>query len=213
MKILIVDDHPIFRRGLKQVIEGEPRFELVGEAGDGGAALEIIRDRRPDIAVVDIDLPGVNGLELVRTLVVERIPTVVVILTMYKEELIFAEAMDLGVRGYILKDNAAEELVSGIKSVAAGECFVSPPMLKYLVRRRERAQALRASTPGLAGLTEAERRVLKLVARNKTSREIAEELSLSYHTVVTHRKNICQRLDLHGSNALLEFAIKHAGEL
>ena len=111
IKVLIVDDHPLFRGGLRQVIESDSRFALVGETGDGEAALKLIQEKKPDVAVLDVNLPGLTGLEVARRLQSKRVPTRVIMLTMHKEEEIFNRALDFGVRGFVLKENAVEEIV------------------------------------------------------------------------------------------------------
>ena len=126
--VLIADDHPIVRQGLRRLIESDPRLTIVGEAGDGQSALDLIERLRPDVAVLDLDMPGTSGFDAVREMRRRRSATEVIIVTMHGEEDMFAEAMDLGVKGYVLKDTAAIDLVAGIKSVAAGRSFISPPL-------------------------------------------------------------------------------------
>lgn len=208
-KVLIVDDHPLFRGGLRQVITGDARFELVGETGDGETALRMIREQKPDVAVLDVKLPGLTGLEIARKLQFQHSPTRVIILTMHKEEELCNRALDFGARGFVLKENAVEEIVKAIAAVAAGEHYLSSSISGYLVRRRSRAEALAAQKPALDDLTKAERRILKLIAENKTSREIAAKLFISPRTVEAHRANISTKLGLHGSHNLLRFALEN----
>jgi len=132
---------------------------------------------------------------------------------MYDEEDAFNRAMDLGVKGYILKDSAVTDIVAGIKAVAAGEHFITPSLSSFLINRANRASVLRDQKIGLGLLTEAERRILKLIADQKTSKQIAAELFISPRTVDNHRANICDKLQIHGSNALLKFALEHKSEL
>ncbi|MDH7501191.1 MAG: response regulator transcription factor [Verrucomicrobiota bacterium] len=211
--VVLVDDHPVFRLGLKQVVNNNKRFSVVGESGNGVEALELIRRVQPEIAVVDISLPGLDGLGLMRQLARQRLCTKCVILTMYLEESLFQEAMDLGAAGYVLKDNAVEEIVRCLSAVAAGDCYLSPSLSSFVVQLRQSQQALRLRTPGLDDLTQMERRVLKLIAQNKTSRQIGADLFISPRTVETHRRNICLKLGLTGSHALLEFALRHRAAL
>ena len=213
IKIFIVDDHPIVRQGLRQVIESDPRLSLAGEAGDGTVALAQIKTLRPHVAVVDIDLPRLDGLELARELQSLRPPVPTIILTMHKEEHMINAALDRGAKGYIVKDNALEELLGAILTVARGDFYITPSISAFLVKRSQRAAALQKERPGLAALTMTERRILKLVAENKTSREIGRELFISPRTVETHRSNICVKLDLRGSHKLLQFALAHQSEL
>lgn len=213
IKVLIVDDHPLFRQGLRQVVVADPRFELIAETGDGVAALQLIQEKKPDVAALDVNLPGLSGLEIARKLQGKRLPTRIIILTMYKEEETFNRAMDLGVTGFVLKENAVEDILNGIAAVAKGEHYLSPSISGYLVRRRSRAESLAARKPGLADLTKAELRILKLIADKKTSREIAAELFISPRTVEAHRANISTKLELRGSNSLLLFALENRAAL
>ena len=212
-KILIVDDHPLFRAGLRQVITDAPEFELVGEAGNGEDAMALILQRKPDVAVLDLKLPGLTGLEIARKLQAMRSPVRVIMLTMHNEEEILNRALDDGVVGFVLKENAVEEIVKAIEAVASGEHYFSPSVSGHLVRRRHRAESLAKEKPGLDDLTKAELRVLKLIAQKKTSREIGAELFISPRTVEAHRANICAKLDLHGSHSLLQFALENRSQL
>jgi DNA-binding NarL/FixJ family response regulator len=212
-KVLIVDDHPLFRNGLRQVIQSDSRFELAGEAGDGEAAWKLIQEKKPDVAVLDVNLPGLTGLEIARKIRDKKLRTRVIILTMLKEEDLINRALDFGVNGFVLKENAVEDILDAIAAAAAGEHYLSPAVSSYLVRRRSRAEALAAHKPGLDDLTKAERRILKLVAEKKTSREIAAELFISPRTVEAHRANISAKLDLRGSHSLLQFALENRSSL
>jgi DNA-binding NarL/FixJ family response regulator len=209
IKVLIVDDHPLFRGGLRQVISADARFELVGEAGDGEVAWKMIQEKKPDVAVLDVNLPGLTGLEIARRLHEKKLRTRVIILTMHKEEELINRALDFGVNGFVLKENAVEDILDAIVTAATGGHYLSPSVSGYLVRRRNRAETLAAHKPGLDDLTKAERRILKLIAEKKTSREIAAELFISPRTVEAHRANICAKLDLHGSHRLLQFALEN----
>src|SRR5208337_4251707 len=205
IRVYIVDDHPIFRHGLRQAIEHDPRLRVVGEAGEGAAALQQIKTLRPDVADLDIEMPGGDGLDVARALQAFQPPIPAIVLTMHKDEPMVNAALDAGVRGYIVKDNAVTEVVEGVKAVAAGQTYLCASVSGYLLRRRQRAEALAQQTPGLDQLTPMERRVLKLVAENKTSREIGQLLFISPRTVETHRARVCEKLDLHGSHPLLQF--------
>ena len=213
IKVLIVDDHPLFREGLRQVIAADARFELVGDAGDGETALRLIQEKNPDVAILDINLPRLNGLDIAQKLNGKKSAARLIVLTMLKEEEIFNRALDLGVKGFVLKENAVEEILRAIVAVAAGEHYLSSSISGYLVRRRQRMDSLAHEKPGLDDLTKAERRILKLISMKKTSREIATELFISPRTVEAHRANICSKLDLHGSHSLLQFALEHRSAL
>ena len=212
-KVLIVDDHPLFRSGLRQVIQSSPRFELIGETGDGEAALKFIVEKKPDIALLDINLPSLTGLEIARKLQGKKIPTRLIILTMHKEEDMINRALDFGVSGFVLKENAIEDILEAITTVAKGESYLSPSVSGFLIKRRNRAESLTKAKPGLDNLTKAERRILKLITDKKTSKEIATELFISPRTVEAHRANISGKLELTGTHSLLQFALENRSAL
>lgn len=211
--VLIVDDHPLFRQGLRQLIQTDARFTLAGEAGDGAEALAFIERQKPALAVLDVNLPTLSGLEVARQAQAARLPTRLVVLTMFKEEETFNRALDLGVLGFVLKENAVQDILASLVAAARGEHYLSPTISSYLIRRRGRAEKLAETRPGLDQLTKAERRILKLVAGKKTSREIAAELFVSPRTIEAHRANISQKLGLRGSNSLLQFALEHRSSI
>jgi two-component system, NarL family, response regulator DegU len=211
--VVIADDHPIFRNGLRQIIATDGGIQILAEVADGESALEKVRELQPRVAILDIDMPKKDGFELAQIIRAEQLPVAVVFLTMYKEERFFNAALDAGVEGYVLKDSAINEIVQCIRAVARGENFISPTLSTYLLNRHRRASDLLNQQPGLESLTSAERRVLKLVAQYKSSKEIAETLFISPRTVEHHRSNIAAKLGLKGSLALLQFALKHQSEL
>jgi len=208
VKLLIVDDHPLFRRGLREVIEENPRFQVVGEASDGEVAMKMIADLKPSIAVVDIDMPRLSGLEMVRALQKIKSQVTTVFLTMYDEEDMFNVAMDLGVKAYVVKESAADDILAALEKVDQGETFISPSLSDMGKRRVNRVQELLLSKPQIEDLTSAERRILKFIAEDRTSKEIADLLNISVKTVENHRLNICHKLNLHGSHSLLKFAFE-----
>lgn len=210
--VLIADDHPIFRKGLREIITAEPSLKLVAEVEDGAHALQAIRSQLPQVAVLDVDMPQADGITVARTIKEEGLPVAVVLLTMHRNERFFNAALDLGVAGYVLKDSAVSEIVSAIRAVSAGNRFVTPLLTDYLLNRRQ-AQTQSEAKTGLATLTDAERRVMKLIAEYKSSQEIADELFISVRTVDRHRANIANKLDLKGAHALLHFALEHKTEL
>ncbi|MBI5470864.1 MAG: response regulator transcription factor [Ignavibacteriae bacterium] len=211
--IVIADDHPIFRKGLKQTIEEDPTLEVVAEAGDGETALALIIQYNATVAVLDIDMPRMSGLQVARAIKGKSLSTAVIILTTYREEDMFDEAMDAGARGYVLKQTVADDLRSAINVVIQGEYFLSPTIGGYLANRSERAGELLKHRPRLNDLTPTERRILKLIALNKTSKDIADELFVSYRTIESHRTNIATKLNIHGSHSLLKFAIENKSAL
>jgi DNA-binding NarL/FixJ family response regulator len=213
IRVVIADDHPVFRQGLRQIVELEPELKILGEAGDGAEALRMIQRLAPDVAVLDINMPNLKGFDVAREVTRLGLPVRIIFLTMYDDERIFNEALNVGARGYLLKDSAISDIVGGIRAVAAGQHYISPSISGYLVSRSERRAALGEKTPSLDSLTPAELRILKLIAAHKTSKEIAEQLFISHRTVENHRHSICHKLGIGGSNALVRFAVEHRDEL
>jgi len=213
IRIVIADDHPIFRRGLRMMIEADPRLKVVAEADDGESALALIEELQPDVAVLDIDMPPPDGLAVARRLREQRSAVAAIFLTMHKEETLLDDALDAGVRGFIVKDGAANEIVGCIKAVAAGQSFFSPALSGHLLAGRNRADSLAGQSASVNNLTASERRVLLLVAESKSNKDIAGKLFLSVRTVEHHRSNICAKLGLMGKQALLTFALAHKSEL
>jgi len=211
--VLLVDDHPLLRHGLRDIIERNSRFKIVGEASDGEEALAQLHCLKPQIAILDIDMPRLNGLETIRA--VRQLPfsVKVIMLTMYKEEDMFNAAMDSGAKAYVLKENAATEILTALEKVELGETFVSALLLKAGQRRGDRVRELLLSKPQIESLTSAERRILKLVGEDYTSKEIANLLKVSVRTVDNHRQHICDKLKLHGTHSLLKFAFDNSAYL
>jgi len=213
ISVLIADDHPIFRRGLCDILAGEPTLRLVGEAGDGEEAWRLIRELQPAVAVLDIHMPKRNGIELGRLVSQQQLPVALIILTMDAEEGLLHEALNLGIKGYLLKENAIAELLQAIRWVASGDCYICPALSAALVRRNAGWKALHEQKVGLEKLTPTERHILKLIAEDRTSKEIAEVLRCRVRTVETHRQNISRKLELSGSHSLLRFAFDHKAQL
>jgi DNA-binding NarL/FixJ family response regulator len=211
--VLIADDHPIFRKGLKEVLNETPSVRLVAEATDGASALRSAQELKPQVAVLDLDMPGMNGLQLARKILELKLPVGLVILTMHKEERLFNEAINAGVLGYVLKENAASDLVDCIHAVVQGRPFISPSLSAFLLNRNARSRQLHDETPELQKLTPSETRILKMIAEDLTSKEIAERLGISFHTVENHRAKICEKLNLRGSHSLLKFAFDNKSRL
>lgn len=209
LRIVIADDHPIFRRGLCDVIATDPRLVLVGQASDGGEAIALVGRERPDVAILDVHMPRMTGLQAARRLRDDGTATRLVMLTMYEDEALLNEALDLGIQAYVLKENAAEELIQAVHAAAAGRTFISASMSGALLRRRAESEALKRERPGLQRLTPAELRILRLIADDRTSKEIASILGCAVRTVETHRQNMSQKLGLSGSHSLLKFAYEN----
>ena len=213
IRIVMADDHPIVRQGLRQTIEADAALKIVAEAGDGKAALALIVQHQPAVAVLDIDMPEQDGFSVARAVRQQKLGVEIVFLTIHREEEVFQAALDLGAKGYVLKDSAVTDIVAAIKAVAAGQPYISPQISSYLLKRSDRVADLKARKPGLEELTPTERRILKLIAEDKSSKEIAGELFISHRTVETHRTNISRKLELHGNLALVKFALEHKARL
>ena len=211
--ILIADDHPIFRNGLRQIIESESGLRVVGEADDGESAYEKVRQLRPEVIILDVNMPGMDGFEVARKIRALNLPVEIVFLTMYKDQEMFNAALDLGATGYVVKNSALTEIVDCVRAVSSGGHYISPVLSSFLLNRRDRVSSFVKDKPSIRDLTPTELRILRLIAESKTSKEIGAELSVSYRTVENHRANICQKLDLHGSNALVKFAFDHKSEI
>lgn len=212
-RVLIADDHEIFRVGLVKTIERDKNFSIIAQAGDGKQALTLIREMRPDIAVLDVSMPVMNGLDVGRAVYQEALPTELIFLTMYKDLAYFNAAMDIGARGYLLKDNASVDLLSCLRTVVEGNHYISPTMSHLLVETQKNAETLAQSVPTLQHLSPAERHILTLLVDNLTSKEIADKLFVSVRTVENHRTHMCQKLGIKGHNKLLQFALENKSGL
>lgn len=213
IQIIIADDHPIFRRGLRAAIETEPGFSVVAEADNGESAVSLIRELEPDIAVLDVDMPGKDGFQVAEAVSGMNLAVRLIFLTMHNTESLFNAALDLGVKGYVLKDSALPEIIDCIRAVADGKNYISPPLSTYLVQRSNRSDELVRKTPGINDLTPSELNILRLIAAERSSRQIADELFISVRTVDRHRANIIAKLGLHGGIALIRFALTHRSDL
>lgn len=213
LNILIADDHPIFRRGLCEVIESQPDLRLIGQATNGEEALGLVGELNPHVVILDVHMPRLTGLQAARKLIGGGTTVKVILLTMHEDEELLMEALDLGIHAYVLKENAVEDLITAIRTVVAGRTFISATLSDMLLRRRSRAEALRQERPGIDSLTPTERRILKLIAEDRTSKEIADLLGSAVRTVETHRQNMSAKLGLSGSHSLLKFAFDNKSRL
>jgi DNA-binding NarL/FixJ family response regulator len=211
--VVIADDHPIFRTGLRQILDADAALRIVAEAGDGDEALAAIASAQPDVAVLDIDMPGPDGLAVSRALRDQRSPTRVILLTLHTDAWFLNAALDAGAQGYVPKESAVTEIIGAIKSVHRGQEYISPVLSRVLIDRNRGAEALVQDMPALDRLTATEMKVLKLVAEIQTTKEIAGALGISPRTVEHHRTSIATKLDLHGAHVLTRFAVKHQSSL
>ena len=216
IRILIADDHPIVRKGLRTAAEEDAGLVIVGEAADGETALALIETLHPQVAVLDIDMPKLDGFGVAREVHRRQLPVEMIFLTMHAQEDLLRAALDLGVTGYILKDSAMLEIVVAVRTVAGGTPYLNSTLTARLLQRQPLRSGVQAHRPAgvkedapLDGLTPTERRIVQLIAADKSSKEIGAELSIHYRTVENHRTNICRKLGLEGSNALLRFALQN----
>lgn len=204
-RILLGDDHALVRSGLRLLLETEPGFEVVAEVGDGLAAVAAARSRPLDLAILDVAMPGLTGLQATREILGRNSSLPVVLLSMYDEPQYFFEALRLGASGYVLKSSADEDLIEAARAALRGEAFYYPRILEALMREH---LAHPDSTPGRLLLSDREAEVLKLVAEGLSTREIAAALTLSARTVEHHRVNILQKLGMRDRTQLTRYAIR-----
>jgi DNA-binding NarL/FixJ family response regulator len=198
---------------VRDAVGRNPRFKIIAEASDGEEAIRLLSSLSPDIVITDIDMPRLNGLDMIREIRRLACPAKIIVLTMYNEEDMFNAAMDLGVKAYVLKENAATDILAALEKVDREETFVTASMLEAGKRRADRVRELLLSKPQIEALTPAERRILKLIGEDCTSKEIADRLGLSVRTVDNHRQHICNKLKLHGTHSLLKFAFDNSAHL
>jgi DNA-binding NarL/FixJ family response regulator len=211
--IVIAEDHPFFRDGLRRALEADQGLHVVAEASDGRTAFDQIRSLKPDVAILDIGLPEIDGCALARKIRQAGLRVEIIFLTICDDEEMFEEALRSDVKGYLLKDCTASEIVRCIKAVRAGQIYASPAMATYLAGKARRVEQFSQAVPGLRLLTPHERAILARIAQDKTSKEIARELGIAPKTVDAHRLNICRKLEIHGNHVLSRFAAQHKEQI
>ncbi|MBS1856274.1 MAG: response regulator transcription factor [Acidobacteria bacterium] len=208
IRILLADDHTVVRKGLRLLLEGQPGFDVVADAADGRAAVALAEKTTPDVVVMDIAMPGLNGIEAARQ-IASKVPTAaVVFLSMHSDESYVLKALKSGARGYLLKDSAEQDLINAVVAVSEGKAFFSPAISKMLVEDYLRQMQDRHLEDSYELLTTREREVLQLLAEGRGNKDVATLLNLSLHTVETHRANIWQKLNLHNQAELILYAIR-----
>lgn len=207
IRVLLADDHPVVRVGLRALLEGEPDIRVVGEAGSADEAVELVRELQPDVAVLDISMPG-NGLEALRRIAALGLPTRILILTVHAEERYLLPVLQAGGLGYVRKSSLHTDLVEAIRTVARGEVFIDQAAARTLLQGYlERARAGEVQDPAQL-LSEREREVLRLTAAGYTAQEIADQLFLSPKTVETYRHRVMQKLGFSRRSELVRFALR-----
>ena len=208
LSIVLGDDHTLLRQGLRKILEERPDWEVVAEAGDGRDAVRQILATTPDVAILDIGMPLLNGIEATRQ-VVRRLPECrVLILSMHADEAYIIQALKAGAKGYMLKDSADSDLIRGVAAIAAGKSFFSPAAVKVMLDDYLRHLAEKGIADRYESLSEREREIFQLVAEGRSNKEVAELLSVSPATVETHRAHILQKLDVHNTAELVLYAVR-----
>jgi two-component system response regulator NreC len=208
VKVLLADDHKMIRAGLRLVLEQQPDIAVAGEADDGRQAVSLARDLKPDVVVMDIGMPNLNGIEAALQIKQAVPETAIVMLSMHSDEGYILRALRAGAAGYILKDSAEADLVGAVRAVAEGKSFFSPKVSRILLEDYMRKLRKTGAEDSYDLLSAREREILQLVAEGKSSKEIANLLNLSVYTVETHRSNIMQKLNLRGIPELILYAVR-----
>ena len=203
-RIVLADDHPIVLTGLRNLIESEPDFAVVGEAASGPEALKVIRDARPDIAIIDISMPGMSGIVLTRRLSEEAKDVKILMLTLHEDRAYLKQALDAGARGYVVKRSAAANLVSAVRSVIAGGIYIDPAIVSRVLSRSSTSD--RAPMPEIRDLTDRETEVLKLSAHGLTNKEISHRLGVGVKSVETFKSRGLTKLEIQSRADLLRYA-------
>lgn len=208
--IIIADDFPVVRKGLKACIEDTEGFSVIGEAEDGENALALISTLKPHVALLDLDMPKMSGLDVLKAMNRLSLETKTIFLSFHKDEDILRACIEVGGRGYLTKESAMQEIVVAIQSVMSGKMYLSSGVA---VRMLQGSSPSDAVDPILSNLTPSELRILRLIGEGLSSKEIGSDLSIHYRTVENHRTNICRKLGIEGANALLRFAVQNKARI
>jgi two-component system, NarL family, response regulator NreC len=208
VRILLADDHTLVRQGLRKVLEERPDWEVVAEASDGREALRLAEQHKPDVAIVDVAMPLLNGIETTRQ-ITKRLPaTRVLVLSMHADEAYVTQILQAGATGYLLKDSAGVDLMQAVAEVSNGKSFFSPAIARVMLDDYVRQLADKGITDRYESLSVREREIFQLIAEGKTNKEIAALLSVSPSTVETHRGHIMEKLDLHSAAEIVLYAVR-----
>ncbi|MDD3296313.1 MAG: response regulator transcription factor [Candidatus Omnitrophica bacterium] len=208
IEVILIDDHSIVRQGIRAVISREKDITIVGEAADGATGVKIAKDKKPDIAIIDITLPLLNGLEATRQILRQNRNTKVLILSMHENHVFVEKALSYGAKGYILKESAADEIVRAIREVYSGGYFLSSKVSSLVIREYARKKNRATALKSISVLTDREREILQLISEGLSSKEVAKKLDLALKTTLVHRNNIMRKLNIHNQAQLIRFAIK-----
>jgi DNA-binding NarL/FixJ family response regulator len=208
LRVLLGDDHTLVRHGLRKILEERPDWEIVAEVGDGREAVRKCTALKPDVAVLDIAMPLLNGIDATQQIVRKVPETKVLVLSMHSDEAYVTRALQAGATGYMLKDSAGKDLLKGIASVAAGQAYFSPAIARLMLDDYVRRVAGSGVADRYETLSEREREIFQLVAEARTNKEVAELLEISPATVETHRARILQKLDIHNTAELVLYAVR-----
>jgi two-component system response regulator NreC len=208
IRVLITDDHAMFRQGVRTLLAAEPDLEIAGEARDAAEAVNLSRQNRPDVVLMDIGMTGMSSFEATRVIRKERPETRVVFLSMYDDDEYLAECVSIGASGYILKESPAEQLLTAIREVHRGGSYLSPRLLTRLVEDLRTQGHEPVRQPRFGTLTKREREILKMLAEGQSVKEIATAFELSVKTVEAHKFNLMRKLDIHNKAQLVQYAIQ-----
>jgi DNA-binding NarL/FixJ family response regulator len=208
VRILLADDHVVMRNGLRLLLERQPHLQVVGEAADGRQAVALSESANPDVVIMDIAMPNLNGIEAARQIVNRNPRTAIAILSMHSDESYVIRALKAGARAYLLKDSAEADLLAAVRALTEGKSFFSPAISKILVEDYMRQLESRGAEDTYELLTNREREILQLLAEGRTNKEVANMLNLSLYTVETHRTHILQKLNLHSVPELILYAVR-----
>jgi DNA-binding NarL/FixJ family response regulator len=208
IRILLADDHTLMRQGLRKILEERREWHVVAEASDGRSAISLAVEHAPDVALIDIGMPVLNGIEAARQITRRAGAVKIIILSMHADEAYVTQALHAGAKGYLLKDSADTDLIRAIEAVVDGKSFFSPSVAKVLLDDYVRSLAERGITDRYASLSEREREVFQLVAEGRANKEIADLLCVSPSTVETHRARIMEKLDVHSAAEIVLYAVR-----
>jgi DNA-binding NarL/FixJ family response regulator len=208
LRVLLADDHAIVRRGLRSLLESEPGVSVVAEAGDGLEAIRLSEEHDPDLVILDVGMPKLNGIDVAARLQKGKHPPSVIILSMHADESYIIRALSAGARAYLLKDATDEDLLPAVRTVASGKPFFSPAVTGVLVEDYVRQLQTRGLTDSYHLLTDREKEVLQLLAEGRSNKEVASLLNLGLSTVETHRGNLMQKLNLHNTAEIVLYAVR-----